>query len=68
MKELAAKHLANIIKFDFGEEVEFAIKAGKDTGVVCDMILRSGGILYGVVWSDKSYKQHYEFELRAKEA
>lgn len=50
-------------KFTLGEEVEFAIKSGKDNGLVDEITVTPDGLLYGVVWSNKSHQKHYEFEL-----
>lgn len=61
---MQAKLLAQQIKFDIGETVEFAIRSGKDTGIVGNIRLCPGCILYSVVWSDKSTRDHYEFELQ----
>lgn len=61
---MEAKKVAEGIKFDFGDKVEFDIKQGKDTGIVGNIRLYPGGILYSVVWSDKSVRDHYDFELK----
>lgn len=61
---MTAKETAGLIEFDFGDEVEFVIKQGKDNGIVCEMRLQPGGVLYSVTWSDKSCKDHYGFELK----
>lgn len=61
---MKVKETANLIQFDFGDRVEFDIKQGKDTGIVCEITLRSGSIIYLVCWSDKKSTSHYGFELK----
>lgn len=61
---MRALEVAKKIKFDFGEQVEFAIKSGKDIGIVGNIKLYPDDILYCVIWSDKSVKEHYDFELK----
>lgn len=51
-------------KFELEEEVEFAIKSGKDTGIIDEIIVTPQGLIYGVVWSNKSHQRHYDFELK----
>jgi hypothetical protein len=63
---MTAKDVAKLIVFDFKEEVEFSIPSGKDTGIVDEIRLTPHGILYGVVWSNKSHQNHYDFELKKK--
>ncbi len=64
---MGAKKIAEGIVFDFGDKVEFDIKQGKDTGIVCEIKLTPGGVEYLVVWSDKECKSHYAFELKKVE-
>ena len=52
------------IKFKIGAPVEYQNKAGKDYGIVTGVNIRSTGITYGVTWSDKEEKWHYDFELK----
>lgn len=61
---MKAKTVAKGIEFDFGDRVEFDIKQGKDSGIVGEIRLSPGQILYSVVWSDKTTKDHYGFELK----
>lgn len=61
---MIATETAKGIKFDFGDKVEFAIKQGKDYGIVCEIKLQPHTVMYLVVWSDKACKEHYEFELK----
>ena len=63
---MSALEIAKQIKFDLQEEVEFAIKSGKDFGIVDEVIITPDGVLYGVVWSNKAHQRHYEFELKKK--
>jgi len=51
-------------KFELGEEIEFSIKSGKDTGIIDEIVITPQGLLYGVVWSNKSHQRHYDFELK----
>lgn len=51
-------------KFTLGEEVEFAIKSGKDTGLVTGILVCPTDLFYEVIWSNKSTQRHYEFELK----
>lgn len=66
-KHNEAKKLASKIAFDFGDTVVFNNKVGKDEGIVCNIRLCPGCILYSVVWSDKTVKDHYDFELKLKD-
>jgi hypothetical protein len=61
-----AHEISKQIKFDLKEEVEFAIISGKDNGVIDEITLTPDGVLYGVVWSNKSHQRHYDFELKKK--
>jgi hypothetical protein len=60
---MKANEVAKQIVFDFGYKVEFAIKQGKDYGIVTNIKLGAGSVLYMVTWSDKECSPHYEFEL-----
>lgn len=66
-KAPAAKKVAKMIVFDFGDKVEFNNKLGKDEGIVGNVRLYPGGVLYSVTWSDKRVLEHYEFELKLRE-
>ncbi len=60
---LAAQELAKTIIYDFGDHVGFAIQTGKDDGIVTDIKLSPGAVIYTVTWSNKSISDHYDFEL-----
>lgn len=56
--------LKKLQKFELNEEVRFSIKRGDDTGIVVQILITAGNIMYKVVWSDKSTNIHYESELK----
>lgn len=51
-------------KFELEEEVEFGVKSGKDIGIIDEIVVTTQGLIYGVVWSNKSHQRHYDFELK----
>lgn len=55
-------------KFELGEPVEFAIKAGFDSGIVSAIIITPDCLLYEVIWSNKDSKKHYDFEIKKPKA
>jgi len=50
--------------FDFGDDVIYVNKSGKDYGKVTGVSVRPTGIQYAVTWSDKKEVWHYEFEIQ----
>lgn len=53
-----------IPKFDIGSRVNFLIKKGDDEGFITAYMVRQNGIVYEVMWSNKQYSLHYDFELK----
>lgn len=54
--------LATEIKYDFGAKV-YPVCGPQEPGIVTDIELHPGHIVYCVCWSPGKQERHYDFEL-----
>lgn len=52
-----------VVLFIPGDKVRFNSKIGKDEGFIVGIHFGDGNVYYDVIWSDKTIKSHWGFEL-----
>ena len=61
------RDLIDKIEFEFGDNVVYNNRIGKDEGIITGMTFRPDGIRYAVKWSNKDEEWHYGIELKKKD-
>jgi hypothetical protein len=51
------------IAFELGQTVYLKVRNERLAGMVVDMVIDSGGVMYGVTWSSGEHSRHYAMEL-----